>query len=145
MHPPRVLLFTAALAASAAAQSTFVVPSAAATSRPSVGSPWMNAVFYSTASTTIPHDSRSQSIYDSMDVGRATAMLSAIQFRRPSGLPNRNPAMTTQLTIDISTSPLPDTAAGPTFDANHGANRTKVFAGRISLPQESDPGSWPAQ
>ena len=53
--------------------------------------------------------------------------------------------MTTQLTIDISTSPLPDTAAGPTFDANHGANRTKVFAGRISLPQESDPGSWPAQ
>lgn len=143
------LLFLASaigsLAYGAAAQNTLVIPSAAATARPSAGSPWSSSVFYSTSSTTTPHDSHTQSIYDSMDVGTTFGLLAALQVRRPSGLGNQNPAMTTNLTIDISTAAVPYTAASSTFASNHGPNRVQVFSGPISLPQESNPGSWPAQ
>ena len=134
----------ATLVAGVSAQNSVVVPSAAATARPSAGSPWSSTLFYSTSSGTIAHDSRTQSLYDSMDVNTTFGLLAAIEVRRPQGLGNQNPATTTNLTIDISTTPNGYASASSTFANNHGSNQTQVFSGPISLPAESNPGSWPA-
>ena len=73
MRPILISFGVLAATVGATAQNTFVLPSAAASARPSVGSPWMSAVFFGRSSPTIPSASRSQSIYDSMDVGPAAA------------------------------------------------------------------------
>src|SRR5690606_6002400 len=73
-----------------------------------------------------------------------TGLLTAIQVRRPIATLTTNPAMTTHLTIELSTSPNPHTAASTTFAANHGADSTRVFHGLISLPAEAPPTFWPA-
>lgn len=147
MRFSQLLLITpavAALAATASAQGSVVIPSAAATARPSAGSPWSSTVFYSTSSATTAHDSRTQAIYDSTDVGVSFAVLTGLQVRRPQGLGNQNPAMTTNLTLSLSTIASPFASASTNFAANHGANVTQVFSGPISLPLESNPASWPA-
>jgi hypothetical protein len=132
------------LAGAVAAQSSVVIPSAAATTRPATSPFYTNLVFYSTSSTTIPHDSRTQSIVDVADVGVPSAVWNSISTRRPQGLGNANPAMTTTATIVLSVSPNAWSAASNTFATNTGPNATTVMTGQVSLPAETNPGSWPA-
>jgi hypothetical protein len=131
------------LTATAAAQSV-VIPSAAATVRPTRSPFYLSNVFYSTSSTTIPHDSRTQSIVDVADVGVPAALWNSLAVRRPVGLGNANPAMSTTGVIMMSVSPNAWTAATSTFASNHGAAPVTVFNGTINLPAATNPPAWPA-
>ena len=129
------------LGATAVAQSV-VVPSAAATTKPNPLA-YNYQTFYSTSSTTTPHDARSQLIYDVNDISLAAGVFKSLQVRRPVGLGNANPAFTATLVIQMSVSPNVPDAASTTFASNHGTPMT-VYSGPMSLPAVNNPPTWPA-
>ncbi len=142
MHA-RFLLAGIALTGALVAQQV-IVPSAVATTRPTSSSQWSGNVFYSTTSTTIAHDSRAQLIYDVNDIAPTTATWNSLSVRRPTGLGNTCPSMTTNAMIQMSVSPLAYAAVTTTFANNHSATPTLVLNGPVSLPQATNPGTWPA-
>jgi hypothetical protein len=135
--------------ASAFAQSV-IVPSSAATGRPTSSTFYVSSVLYSTSSTTTPHDSHAQIIYDVMDVGMPAGLWNSVQVRRPSSnansttLGNANPAMTTNATIMLSISPQTVANVTTTFATNHGPSPLTVFNGVLSLPAGPSQSAWPA-
>jgi hypothetical protein len=139
----RTFLPILCLAGTVAAQSV-VIPSAAATTRPTNSPFYLSTVFYSTSSTTIPHASHTQSIVDVADVTVPAALWQSLAVRRPIGLGNANPATTTNATIILSVSPLAWTAATTTFATNHGPSPTTVLSGQINLPARANQATWPA-
>ena len=130
------------LLAGANAQS-IVVPSAAATVRPTISPFYTGNVFYSTSSTTILHDSHSQSIVDVSDISVPAAVWNSIEVRRPVGLGNANQAITTNVTIVMSVSTTPGLSATNTFATNHGATPVTVFTGAVNLPARNNQATWP--
>ena len=131
------------LVAAAAAQSV-TVPSAAATTRPTISPFYIGSVFYSTTSTTTASDSHSQSIVDVNDIGMPTAVWNSLAVRRPIGLGNANNAFTANATIVLSVSPNDWSMATNTFASNHGPMPTTVLSGQISLPAATNQATWPA-
>lgn len=104
---------------------------------------WDQEVFASNAfqNTTA---SRTQWIYDAADLGQATTARS-LQLRLPTLAPRRNQPLACDLVLEISVSPAAPDQAVPSFDGNHGANRTQVFSGSIQLPggiEENWPAPW---
>ena len=136
-------LSAALLLASTAFAQTIVVPSAAATTKP-VPLTWNSNTFYSTTSTTILHDSRTQSIVDVTDITPATAVWNSLAVRRPVGLGNSNAAFTANATFVLSVGPNTSATAVTTFASNHGATPTTVLSGPISLPAANNQATWPA-
>jgi hypothetical protein len=137
------LLPALALAAGAPAQLT-VIPSAAATTRPTLSPFYFGNVFYSTTSATVAPASRSQVIVDCADIAIPATLWNSLSVRRPIGLGNGNSAFTANATIRMSISTSPWTAATNTFAANHGASPTTVLSGQISLPAATNQATWPA-
>jgi hypothetical protein len=137
------------LVATAGAQS-FIVPSAHATNRPSYSPFYVSSVFYSTSSTTIAHDSHSQSFYDMTDITLPAAQLRSLDIRRPASnaqntyLGNNNPATTTNAVIQLAFVPTPLASVTNTFANNLGANPTMVFNGMLNLPARNGTPNWPA-
>ena len=132
-----------ALAASVSAQAV-VVPSAAATTRPT-NSPFYTAnVFYSTTSVTTAPASRTQTIVDTSDIAPPAAVWNSLQVRRPVGLGNANPALVATATIVMSMSTSAASASTTTFASNHGAAPTTVFQAQLNLAAETNPPAWPA-
>ena len=128
-------------AATAAAQ-TVVLPSAAATTKPSPLA-WNSTIFYGTSSTTSPSDSHTQSFFDVNDITPPAAVWNSLQFRRPVGLGNANPAMTTNAKIVMSVSPTAHDAMSTAFASNHGTAQMTVFNGPLSLPARNNQSTWP--
>lgn len=128
---------------SAVASSQVVVPSSVATTRPTLSPFYTSNVFYSTTSTTTAPASRSQTIVECADVGGAQTW-NSISMRRPVGLGNSNPAITTTATLVMSVSGNAPGASTTTFATNHGATTQTVISGSISLPAATNPATWPA-
>ena len=124
-----------------AGQTAIVVPGKAASVPANFASPWM--FWGSQTWSGIRNEGHTLFLYDVSDIPVASALLTAMQTRRPSWLPNSNPAMTANLKVIASVSPATSASAAPTFAANHGAQPIQVFKGTISLPQRN-PGAWPA-
>jgi hypothetical protein len=132
------------LTAIASAQTDTVIPSAARTTRPTLSPFYSSNVFYSTTSTTTAPASRSQTIVDTADIGTTPKIWKSIAFRRPVGLGNANPAITTTATVVMSVSTSPWTASTTTFATNHGATTSTVISGSVNLPAATNPPAWPA-
>jgi hypothetical protein len=139
---PRVC-FALILAASLAAQAV-TIPSAAATQRPTSSTFYNSSVFFSTSSTTTPHDSRTQLIYSTADITVPAGIWNSIAFRRPTGLGNANTLFTANAVITASVSQNAYTAMTTTFATNHGTNVITLLSGQISLPNSTNPPTWPA-
>jgi hypothetical protein len=139
----RTMLPVLLLASGLAAQSV-IIPSAAATIRPTRQPFFWANMFYSTTSTTTPHDSRTQSIVATSDIAPAAALWNSLGVRRPVGLGNANPVTSTTGTIMMSVSTMPYTAMTNNFATNHGPSPVTVFTGTINLPAETNPPTWPA-
>lgn len=131
------------LAAGASAQLT-VVPSAAATARPTKSPFYTANVFYSTTSATTTPASRSQTIVDCADITATVAVWRSIEIRRPIGLGNANPAITTRANLVMSVSSAAWTASTTNFAMNHGASPKTLISGSISLPAATNQATWPA-
>ncbi len=143
------LVSTACLLAAAASAQSVVVPAQLATNRP-VGTPWYTAnVFYSTSSTTVPHDSRTQMMYATSDIAVPAGVWNSMDVRRPgqnaanSYLGNNNPATTTNLVLTISVSPTALAGMTTTFATNHGPTPLTVFNGPLNLPARTGTNVWP--
>ena len=137
------LLSPLALSVAAVAQTAIVLPSAAATAKPTVAV--SNATsFYSTTSTSVLPDSHTQTIYDATDIAPATAVWSSLAVRRPHGVTSTNPACTAMATIVLSVGPNDSSTASTTFSANFGVITTTVLSGQISLSSQPNPAAWPA-
>lgn len=128
---------------SALLAQSVILPSAVATTRPTSSTFYTGNVFYSTSSTTIAHDSRSQLIYDVADISAPTANWTGLSVRRPTGLGNANAAITTNAMIVMSVSPLTYATTTTTFATNHGATTT-VLNGPVNLSAQTNPPVWPA-
>lgn len=126
------------LATGLTAQVQNILPSSAATTSP--GS-WNSTIFYSTTSTTINREGRTQVLYDANDV-QNSGVIQSLQFRRPANLGNANSVTTVNLQIDMSASPVNYLAATSTYATNHGASVVGVFNGPVNLPANSS-GTWP--
>ncbi|MCA8968795.1 MAG: hypothetical protein KDC95_03400 [Planctomycetes bacterium] len=130
------------LAGIVSAQSTTIVPSSAATTRPT-RSPFYSAyVFYSSTSTTPA--SHSQTIIDCSDIAIQSGLWRSITTRRPIGLGNSNPAMTTNATLVMSLATTNSAAATTTYATNHGATPKTLINGNISLPSAANQSTWPS-
>ncbi|MEZ5964831.1 MAG: hypothetical protein R3F56_13380 [Planctomycetota bacterium] len=140
--PTRLALTGLTLSAALAGQAV-IVPSAVATTQPTSTTFYTSNVFYSTSSTTTAHDSHAQMIYDVADVQTPSATWTGLAVRRPVGLGNSNPAMTTTATIVMSVSPLAYAATTTNFAGNHGVTTT-VLSGSINLPANGNLPTWPA-
>lgn len=146
MHTLRIAV-PLALAASLAAQSV-TVPAEALVGPPNQNSWWSSQLFYSTSSTTVAHDSRTQLIYDVSNIPVASAVWNSVSVRRPgkggnSYLGNSNPAVTTNGTIMMSVSPMAWNSTATNFAGNHGSTPITVFTGMISLPAQPAQNIWP--
>jgi hypothetical protein len=139
----RTLLSAVCLATTAAAQLT-VIPSAVATTRPTLSPFYIGNVFYSTTSTTTAPASRSQMIVATSDIAIPATLWNSLEVRRPIGLGNANVAFTANATIMMSVSSSPWTASTGTFATNHGPSPTTVLSGQISLPAATNGPTWPA-
>ncbi|MCA8968918.1 MAG: hypothetical protein KDC95_04015 [Planctomycetes bacterium] len=116
-----------------------------ATTRPTLSPFYTSSVFYSTTSTTTAPASRSQTIIDLSDLGNVAPLVAkSIAVRRPIGLGNSNPAMTTNATLVLSVSTALSSAATTTFATNYGASSTTVINTAISLPASVNQATWPA-
>jgi hypothetical protein len=133
-----------ALSAVASAQTTTIIPSSAATTQPTLSPFYTSNVFYSTTSTTIVPASRSQTIVDTADIGTMPKVWKSLEVRRPIGLGNNNPAITTTATVVMSVSTLPWTSSTTDFAANHGTSKSTVISGSINLPAAVNQSNWPA-
>ena len=140
---PQHALVPLLLASAAVAQVNIIVPARVATTQPPTSITfYMSQLFYS--STTQPPDAHTQTVYDVGEFGTTPAPLQSVSVRRPVGLGNANNAMTANLVMQMSMSPIAFSAATNTFAANHGANIVTTFNGQISLPAASNQPTWPA-
>jgi hypothetical protein len=138
------ILFTALCLTTTLAAQLTVIPSAAATTRPTNSPFYIGTAFYSTTSTTIAPASRSQTIVDCADIALPATLWNSLAVRRPVGLGNANNALTAQATIMMSVSTSPWTASTTTFATNHGGSPVTVLSAQISLPPATNPPAWPA-
>ncbi len=145
MRSSLFLLPLCALAGVVAAQSTTTtIPSAADTTRPTLSPFWTSNVFYSTTSTTTAPASRSQTIIDCSDIALPGGIWRSITTRRPIGLGNANPAITTNATLVMSIATANSAASTTTFATNHGANMRTMISGNINLPAAANQATWPS-
>ncbi len=132
---PLVLL---ACTGAVAAQSTFVVPSANATtggnaaeSTLAIGRPGQTPV-------------RAQYLWNVTDIPIQAGVLQSMDLRAYASLRTSNPPGTLAMTLDMSVGPNSSSTVSSTFASNHGPLVVRAFAGNLNLPlQNSAPAPQP--
>lgn len=139
---PRTVFALALLAAAAAAQTSFVVPSGLANS---TGNSSTNVLFAGPEKNRPVQPVHAQLIYNTADIPIAGGPLKSMSFRRANysaSLP-ANPAASVTLALSLSVGPNAEMQVSESFAANVGSNATQVFNGTITLPPEAYSGPGP--
>jgi hypothetical protein len=119
------------LAAGAAAQSSFVVPSGFDLQTGNAS----DAFLIYSSSRGNQHPIRQQLVYSVSDIQVPAAVITAVEFRRYPGN-NTLPGGVLTFDLDMSIGPNDANQVSATFAQNHG-QVTRVFSGNINVPQES--------
>lgn len=139
------LVCSIALVGAVCAQGAAVIVPSKAASTP--GNSVSHVLFGSSGSGTLGNEARTQLFYDTSDIGVGRAVFRSLQLRAPSPGPlgpwPPNLALTLDVTITMSVSPLRRENMSTTWSANHGPGRTTVFSGTVRLPARTVT-SWPA-